>query len=660
MTALALVPAVFGGACGRGDAEHSGSTQTSLAPAAGGSTGTVSVGGTVNICAKIDGIGASPDKALVGGRMAFSVATHDDVPGPGPLQYQWSATSGAFDNPASPNPQFICAIANPVTVTLTLSDGDAGCQDTRSMTVICDPFDPDAAKAWRESMANTPLPSIGCFNASYPSTVWQATPCITPAQNPMLPVGGGNDFVASTSPTGLISKAVGSFDSVMGVTSIFSPPPGVGPFSLQLNSNKFPTAACMGQSGCLGWEQFVVDMGPNLSTLVPSVYIQIWLVGFQGLCPPGWFTSPGRGCYRNSDGTPIPLLYLFSQSLNQILSSVILIGRTGATTDTLIFSTTGGDLNAVGAENIVNLQPNWQEAEFNLFGDSNASNAVFNNNTFDTLSTIVVRTAIDDGTTNAPSCSPLPPPVVPGFTAETNSLTLLPNCCPVSVPEPAIVFTESDVPGATSSCTGTSCTTPGLSVLSDTILSAGSNCNSTMTFPAGGACHPGYVFDSCTATAVDDNPASFSTCTVTSISGCGCSVTAASANNCNSNGNHGVNCHVLVTEKPIAGSLARIVANGTGHNGSDCGTTHWDHTFTPKCDPGFKLGTCSARLISDPNGSACSARPTSNIAPDCGCILTVTTPPGPLGCSDSATCSLVATEIPITGWDANCSSLNRF
>ncbi len=42
---------------------------------------------------------------------------------------------------------------------------------------------------------------------------------------------------------------------------------------------------------------------------------------------------------------------------------------------------------------MVNLALGWQEAEFNIFGDCCGSQAVFNSG-----STIVVRTSLDDGT----------------------------------------------------------------------------------------------------------------------------------------------------------------------------------------------------------------------------------------------------------------------
>jgi hypothetical protein len=608
--------------------------------------GSVFVNGTLNVCPQIDSISASPAEVFVGGSIALSGAAHDKDAGPAPLRYRWSAKSGALDDAESSNPEFTCTTAGPVTVTLTVSDGDPapGCVDTGEVTIRCTPLDPAAAKAWRTSMVSTPLPNAGCFRASYPSLLWQAVPCTTAPQTPFGPptpqvVGNGADFSAVSA--GHISQAVGSFDSITGLVSSDSTATGgVGPFSLQLNTNTFPTSSCgdgcgaCGGNACTGWQQFVFD-DDSRPFRSPSAYMQYWLVGFAGACPPGWNMAPGFGCFRNSNAVGIPVAIVPGANLAQ--TSVV--GRTTATMDTFILSTTGGDLTAVGADNVVGLQAGWNAAEFNVFGDGNGSTAAFN-----TGSTIVVRTSITDGTTNAPAC-----PAGSGTTGELNSLNLIGPCCTIPGAEPAIVFTESDVPGAMSTCPGGACT-PGQKVLADTILSTGANCfGSSNAGDFGQAtCDPGFTLGTCSATFVNDGSDNGSTCTATPTGGCGCHVVATSPRDCGK----AVNCHVLVTEQPIAGPVPQIVTNQTGHNGSDCFGTSHDYDFPAACDAGFTLGTCSAHLITDPNGSTCTATPIG----DCGCRLHVTTPSD---CVKFASCSVIATEVPTT-WGGSCSSLDRF
>jgi hypothetical protein len=485
-----------------------------------------------------------------------------------------------------------------------------------------------AAKDWRTSMLNTPLPHTGCFRAFYPSPVWQQVTCTTASGLPFA-VGGTitGDFTAQTA--GLISQAVGSFDSVTGLTTSDSTSTGgAGPFSLQLNTNRFATTACNGHAGCVGWEQFIFsdDTRPFNG---PNAFIQYWLIGFGSGCPSGWDTR-GSNCFRNSDAIGVP------GQVASNLAQMTLVGKSTTTQDAVILSTTGGDLNAVGADNVVNLQPAWNIAEFNIFGNGAGSTAIFN-----TGSTIVVRTAITDGTANAPSC------LQTSFTAEMNSLSLVLPCCLVAGAEPAVVFTESDVAGATSTCPVGACT-PGVKVLADTLASSGPNCFGTShDFDFGLAtCDSGFTLGSCSAARISDDNGS--TCTATQIGDCLCRVHVTTPADCFKS----VDCHVLVTEQPIAPPVPLIVTNSTAHNGSDCFGTSHDYDFPAACDPGFTLGTCSTKLITSANGSTCTATPIG----DCGCRVHVTTP---ADCLKFATCSILATEVPAT-WTAGCPSLVRF
>src|SRR5258707_5448502 len=89
---------------------------------------------------------------------------------------------------------------------------------------------PPSAKTlhdWRKGMARVPAPKKGCFTSSYPSTEWQEVPCTTAPARPYPPargggrpdqIGNGHDVSAQVT-TGHISEAIGSFDSVTGVTS---------------------------------------------------------------------------------------------------------------------------------------------------------------------------------------------------------------------------------------------------------------------------------------------------------------------------------------------------------------------------------------------------------------------------------------------------------
>lgn len=102
-------------------------------------TGTVLVDGKLNICPTIDAVSAVPGEVQVGGSVALSSSAHDSDAGPSPLSFGWTASSGAFSDPAARNPSFRCTEPGSVTLRLTVGDGDpaASCADTATAQVVC-------------------------------------------------------------------------------------------------------------------------------------------------------------------------------------------------------------------------------------------------------------------------------------------------------------------------------------------------------------------------------------------------------------------------------------------------------------------------------------------------------------------------------------------
>ncbi|MEI9953511.1 MAG: metallophosphoesterase [Pseudomonadota bacterium] len=107
-------------------------------------TGSVSLNGNINLCPVVDAAGANPAQVVVGGGIRLTGAAHDPDSSPSALTYAWSATSGVFDNATSQNPLFTCSLSGPVSITLTVSDGDAAptCPDNLTVQVNCDPPPP--------------------------------------------------------------------------------------------------------------------------------------------------------------------------------------------------------------------------------------------------------------------------------------------------------------------------------------------------------------------------------------------------------------------------------------------------------------------------------------------------------------------------------------
>jgi hypothetical protein len=101
--------------------------------------GTASVNGALNVCPMIDSFAATPDEVLVGTTISLASSAHDLDGGPSLLTYQWTASGGALDGATAPSPSFTCTASGPVTISLTVSDGDdaPGCPDARTLTVAC-------------------------------------------------------------------------------------------------------------------------------------------------------------------------------------------------------------------------------------------------------------------------------------------------------------------------------------------------------------------------------------------------------------------------------------------------------------------------------------------------------------------------------------------
>ena len=275
---------------------------------------------------------------------------------------------------------------------------------------------------------------------------WQEVPCTTAPAIPYLPARGprpdsvGNGHDVSAQVTGHITEAIGSFDSVTGVTSETGTNPYTqatnvpNVYSLQLNSNFFTTSTCNGAtnpSNCRGWQQFVYASDNSH----PEAFMQYWLITYGSNCPSGWMSFSGD-CYRNSSAVAVP---------QQAITNLVNLSLTGQANaggiDTFILAVGSTLYSVQGQDNVVNLAQGWQQAEFNVVGDGSGSAANFNSG-----STLVVRTSVNYGSPNAPSCSGS------GFTGETNNLNF--GTAPTAQQEslPAVVFTESSAGGAASPC----------------------------------------------------------------------------------------------------------------------------------------------------------------------------------------------------------------
>jgi hypothetical protein len=304
---------------------------------------------------------------------------------------------------------------------------------------------PRTQEGWREVMSRKPPPHKGCFTAAYPKLEWAEVQCGGTSGGLHLPALGnapGNNNTEIAIGTGSLSEAIGSFDIVSGAASVTdSNSLKADAFSLQLNTNFFQVTLCTNSSNC-GWQQFVFESyGCPDQNGQPTDCVQIiyWLRDWTN-CPMGWgtFVDAARThCAVQTQGTLTPHEPITS------LKKLRLTGRFYVTDDTdptknmvgaifddgqMLYMNAGPDLLAMTGLNHV-----WQEAEFNVFGQENGSQAQFSSPT-----TLLVRTQIDDQAGNIfPACIQF------GFTRESNNLHVIQPPTITKAQFPSIAFQES-------------------------------------------------------------------------------------------------------------------------------------------------------------------------------------------------------------------------
>lgn len=308
---------------------------------------------------------------------------------------------------------------------------------------------PDAAarQIWHTYMSQNAAPGEGCFQAAYPSYFWEATACkaAQPLAHPLRRqpkpgapqvVGNGADYAASAQ--GLISRALGTFPRVTGVRSEQSV--GVASFggggilgsneyTLQINTNfNGTTVACAGHAGCTVWQQFIYATDYQFQGQ-GAVFMQYWLIGWgNARCPSGFMSAGGGDCFRNSTIAAAPDIPITSLAQLTITGSAVSGGN-----DTVVLSDAGQAFSLSARDTVLDIAQVWRQAEFNIIGDAGGSEASFNAG-----SSVTVKLALTDGSTQAPQCL-----ANSGTTGETNNLNL--GACTVAGGStPSIQFTESN------------------------------------------------------------------------------------------------------------------------------------------------------------------------------------------------------------------------
>ncbi len=331
-------------------------------------------------------------------------------------------------------------------------------------------------KDWNDSMLRKAAPKQGCFKATYPSADWKEVKCVAPPKHPALPrfgprpgvVGNSND-ISAQAPSGHVSQAIGSFDTVTNVTSESSPlgdpagTPVANAYTLQMNTDRFSSTACSGttssacngpaNTGCCGWQQFV-NFNKSSTGTTGTLVIQDWILRYNATCPTGqnWNSFSFTGstdiyCWQNvktSDPTDLGATPVDNQPISN-LANLRMSTSVSATGDSVSLATGGTTTYNRTVASKVNAAAGWTGAEFNILGYGGNSNGG-TTATFNTGASITTRTEIIYGGTAAPNC------VAQGFTAEKNNLSFGPTAPAATAPGPAVIFDESIAGGATSNC----------------------------------------------------------------------------------------------------------------------------------------------------------------------------------------------------------------
>jgi hypothetical protein len=306
--------------------------------------------------------------------------------------------------------------------------------------------DEAARLQWRDAIMEIETPGEGCFQAAYPEFVWERVACIEtlarvhpvrrqPLAGDSEVVGNGHDYALQA--TGLITKTVGNFPTVTGVTSekgvgvaLFGGGGILGPneFSLQINSNAdATTTSCHSHAGCVVWQQAVYAPDYVVPGLA-SVFFQYWLLGYGSTCPTGWGSDGVGDCYKNS---------AIANALDEPISELPHMKLTSTATvggnDKVTFADGSFAASVTAKDSVLHIGTVWKESEFNVVGNAGGSRAVFNKG-----STIYVHVAVLDGSTSAPTCA-----ANAGTTGETNNLNLG-ACTAKSGTMPSIKFKQSN------------------------------------------------------------------------------------------------------------------------------------------------------------------------------------------------------------------------
>lgn len=330
----------------------------------------------------------------------------------------------------------------------------ASAQNASAQDGATSPAEAVRQEAWRAAIAKASPELEGCFVASYPANTWTPTACATAPRRPMAglaqrqrrlaaaaeqpqTVGNGNDYLL-VAPAA-VSGMTGSFPVWTGVTSETGANYGPGggtianSYTLQLNTGFMQNPTCnraSTKSKCLVWQQFILTTNFISTKEISQIFVQYWLIYWDtkhNTCPAGWMSAGGGDCYKNSKAVNLPLVPVTALGSVQLHATATAGGH-----DVITLTTPAKAYSVTLPDSVVKLGTSWTQGEFNIFGNANSSEAVFN-----TGASVEVSLAAVYNSTTAPQC------IGAGTTAETVNFNLG-TCTASGGANPGITFGESN------------------------------------------------------------------------------------------------------------------------------------------------------------------------------------------------------------------------
>ncbi|MGI0091109.1 MAG: hypothetical protein ACREBS_05325 [Nitrososphaerales archaeon] len=288
---------------------------------------------------------------------------------------------------------------------------------------------------WKQTVLANPVSSVGCYEASYPSTDWQAVQCGT-APSAIMTVGNFCCDKVGQVPSGdNIQTSTGDFGAISGLTSETDNVSGTNYYSIQDNTNHFSTS--YGTFGTVtGFMQFIFQNDPGSTKGI--VFIQYWLLNYpashQNTCPNtnaylSRWTAQNGACVADSGTMNTTSLENIGNLGYLSLAGYAKCSNCGSN-DEVLFCSQYNCWTVVEPDSILSLASRWTNSEWNIFGYNDYSQAQFNSGT---SLTVDVYLSISGGGSFTPSC------ISTSYTGETNNLSV--GSCSTS--SGAYSFTES-------------------------------------------------------------------------------------------------------------------------------------------------------------------------------------------------------------------------